>query len=234
MVESYPGSVGAAENNDTEKANTKHLSKEENNANESDETHNVDLDTDNIGILVVDTRDSIVDDAFHGEEEAEPCLSTVNKVDESASFDPLKSDSKHGDYHNPIIESNVIDEDEAENDKRTTSSFEQVAEHSGELVGFQCGALGCSRVARIKYTTATYALNRLKAHHAKVHKDLEDSEFHYINLFKEETKIEPPKQIEENPLQILKKVKASHKKASPKPKIKPLQVRIKKEVDEEK
>ena len=49
-------------------------------------------------------------------------------------------------------------------------------------------------------------------------------------------KIEQPKPKEENPLQILKKVKASHKKASPKPKIKPVQVRIKKgtEVDEEK
>ena len=151
-------------------------------------------------------------------------------------MDPLKADSNHGDHHKPMGKSKVNDEDDVGKEKKTAALPEQVAKNSGELVGFQCGAPGCSRVCRVKYTTATYALNRLKAHYAKVHKDLEESEFTYINLYKEETKIEPSKQKEDNSLQILKKVKASHKKASPKPKIKPVEVRIKKntEVGEEK
>ena len=103
---------------------------------------------------------------------------------------------------------------------------ENVTKDSGELVGFKCGVIGCERVSRIKYTTATYALNRLKTHHGKVHTEIEESQFQYVNLIKEDLKIETPKQVDENPLQILKKVKATHKKAGRR--IMPVEVRIKK------
>jgi len=235
MVEAGPGIGVNVDNDATEEPTTKQLSEEEEKAKESDETHNMDLDNATIGILVVDAEDSTIDDAFHAEEDGEePIIPKVCKIDKSAAVDPPKADTNHGEQHDHIDESKMNDEDLGKD--KTTAVPEQVAKNSGELVGFQCGAPGCSRVSRVKFTTATYALNRLKTHHAKVHKDLEESEFSYINLFKEETKIEPPKQKEENPLQILKKVKASHKKASPKPKIKPVQVRIKKgtEVDDEK
>ena len=65
----------------------------------------MDLDTDTIGILVVDTRDSTINDAFHAEEGGEPDLSTVGKSD------LLKVDSNHGDHHYPIGESKETDED---------------------------------------------------------------------------------------------------------------------------
>ena len=97
---------------------------------------------------------------------------------------------------------------------------------SGELIGFKCGVPGCGKVSRVKYTTVTYALNRLKTHHAKVHTELEDSQFHYVNVLKEKFKIENPKIVDENPLEILKKVKATHKKTGRK--TKPVAVRIKK------
>merc|ERR1719318_1164031 len=140
MVEAGPGIGGNVDNDATEEPTTKQLSEEEKNANESDETPNMDLDTATIGILVVDAEDSTIDDAFHAEEDGEADSPTVCKIDESVAVDPLEAVPNHGEQHDHIDESKMNDEDLAKD--KTTAVPEQVAKNSGELVGFQCGAPG--------------------------------------------------------------------------------------------
>jgi len=130
---------------------------------------------------------------------------------------------------------NVIEESEdiAVNDeaKKPTSG------NSSEVVGFKCSGTGCTRVFRVKFTNPTYVLNRLRAHYAKVHSEGDDAEIVYTTLYKDEAKVisllEGSKEAEENPLQILKKVKATHKKASSAKEFKNVQVRIKKGTTDE-
>jgi len=113
----------------------------------------------------------------------------------------------------------------------TDEANDNTSGNSSEVVGFKCSGAGCSRVFRVKFTNPTYVLNRLRAHYAKAHSAGDEAEVLYTTLYKEEVKVpllEVSNEAEENPLQILKKVKATHKKASSAKKVKNVQVRIKK------
>ena len=52
------------------------------------------------------------------------------------------------------------------------------SKHSGELTGFKCGFLGCSKIVKIQHTDASYSLKR---HYAQVHTDADENDFTCAN-----------------------------------------------------
>merc|ERR1712142_188158 len=104
--------------------------------------------------------------------------------------------------------------------------------HSGELIGFKCGSLGCSKIVKIRHTEASYSLERLKRHFAQVHTDAADNKFTYTNVIKESSSLRvidllknskkakdaqkrtnSSSKHNEDPLKILKEVKAAHRQS---------------------
>merc|ERR1712142_1118744 len=107
-----------------------------------------------------------------------------------------------------------------------------VPKHSGELIGFKCGSLGCSKIVKIRHTEASYSLERLKRHFAQVHTDAADNKFTYTNVMKESSsqrvidslknskkakdaqkRTNSSSKHNEDPLKILKEVKAAHRQS---------------------
>jgi len=152
----------------------------------------------------------------------------TNKVDESDLLENIEnllkqvpaSDQRNQDNLNDLI-------DDSENDATSNMidglKSEELSNTSNEVVGFKCIAPNCSKVYRVsKYSTATYALNRLKGHYAKVHTDGEDSKFSYSIEYKKDSRVRQQDQPEvDNPLRILRSVKESHKKAAAVSKVAP-------------
>ena len=107
-----------------------------------------------------------------------------------------------------------------------------VPKQSGELIGFKCGTLGCGKIVKIQHTEASYSLERLKRHHAQVHTDADENDFTYTNVMKESSNQRVEKsainskkvkdaqkqtnissKLDDDPLKILKEVKAAHEKS---------------------